>query len=171
MVRLQERPQVFQARRPTRNSRSAPPCQHNCDRQLHGRPIPPAISPWPFANHANSWRRLPATSSAEVAVSPNILLPSILGILRSAVKTCRIVAQILTSRSPAGAAVKAENRRAEKTAMWFYGFPPLRRPRHLFLLNRTAEHKKIPARFPGRGVLGGPAYSPLVLRARDQISV
>jgi hypothetical protein len=104
-------------------------------------------------------------------VSPNILLPSILGILRSAVKTCRIVAQILTSRSPAGAAVKAENRRAEKTAMWFYGFPPLRRPRHLFLLNRTAEHKKIPARFPGRGVLGGPAYSPLVLRARDQISV
>ncbi len=36
---------------------------------------------------------------------------------------------------------------------------------------QTAEHKKIPARFPGRGFLGSPAYSPLALRARDQISV
>jgi hypothetical protein len=55
--------------------------------------------------------------------------------------------------------------------MWFYGFPPLRRPRHLVPLDRTAEHKKAPPDFPDGAFWVAPAYSPLVLRARDQISV
>jgi hypothetical protein len=61
-----------------------------------------------------------------------------------------------------------ESRETGDVVLQFSAFTAASAP---FLLNRTVEHKKIPARFPGRGVLGGPAYSPLVLRALDQISV
>jgi len=79
-----------------------------------------------------------------------------------------VLVHFCASRSSAGAAVRAENRSrvSSNTDSRFYGGPGTPA-----LPNPIAEHKKSPARFPGRGVLAGPAYSPLVLRARDQISV
>ena len=78
--RSQERRQVFPAYRQWPRSPRARAFPRSCGRCLHGRPAPLARCLWHDAIFVDSRRRSLANSCKEIAASPNIVPPNILGI-------------------------------------------------------------------------------------------